>query len=155
MKKINDIKVEAYTDGSYINDSKCGYGIYYANDILPNVSRKYKGMPTNNRAELHAIYVALIQILKNIKASQITIYTDSNYCIQSITWAKKWSKNKWMTSTNTPVKNKDIIQPIYEIVEKNKNIIKFVHVRSHTNNKDIQSINNDKADYLAKLGANK
>ena len=33
--------------------------------------------------------------------------------------------------------------------------IKLVHVKAHTNNIDIHSINNNKADYLAKKGSKK
>ncbi len=54
--KIRVPSIEVYTDGSYISDDKCGYGIYYGNNVLPSVSRKFKGgEPSNNRAELQAI----------------------------------------------------------------------------------------------------
>ena len=37
------------------------------------------------------------------------IYTDSQYVQKGITmWMNKWRKNKYMSSTNKPIKNKEI-----------------------------------------------
>jgi ribonuclease HI len=63
-------EVIVFTDGSYIkrgNNEYCGYAVYFPNKELPNISRPFKrGKKTNQRAELFAIYVALIVIKKNI-----------------------------------------------------------------------------------------
>ena len=154
MEKIRVSQIEVYTDGSFTPPNKCGYGIYYGN-ILPSISRKFKGTePSNNRAELQAIYVALIQIIKKVKTNKVIIYSDSNYCIQSITkWAKVWEKNKWKTAQNQDVKNQDIIKPIYNIYIKNKDKIEFIHIGAHTGKQDKHSLSNEIADKLAKEGA--
>ena len=66
-KNIDDIIV--FTDGSCIkntNSIKCGYGIYFPNNELANVSKKLKLLPlTNQRAELMAIYKCLKLIYIN------------------------------------------------------------------------------------------
>lgn len=155
-KHINTITV--YTDGSCMkkkDGTKCGYGILYPNGELPNVSRPLKnGALTNNRAELQAIYVALLQIQDKFTFDKIMIYSDSEYCIKSLTqYINKWVKNGWLTVNNKPVENQDIIKPIYSLIQKYREKIIFVHIRAHTGGKDIESVNNDLVDRLAKNGA--
>lgn len=166
-KNINEIIV--FTDGSCSRqkDNKqreflsCGYGVYYPNKELPNVSRPYKVSesnmaPTNNRAELQAIYVALIQVKKNFNFNKMIIYSDSQYCIKSLTeYAKVWELNGWKTATKKPVENQDLIKPMYDIIKKNKEKITFIHVRAHTNKQDALSVSNDMVDRLAKMGADR
>jgi ribonuclease HI len=146
--------IEVYTDGSY-QKGKCGYGIYFPNKEIENVSEKFDVKEkTNNRSELYAIKVALDLILSKYDVNKIYVYSDSEYCIKSLTiYAKQWSKNGWILSTKKSVKNQDIIKPLYELIESMKNKIVFVHVLAHTGKKDIISLNNEKADELAKAGA--
>lgn len=161
-KKFVDI-VNVFTDGSFIKKKTstgeekiyCGYGIYFPNKELPNISRPFtRGKKTNQRAELFAIYVALIIIRKNLIYNKINIYTDSEYSIKALTkWVKIWKNNGWRTSSNKPVENLDIIIPINNILEKESGKVEFIHVKSHTGKQDEISINNSIADRLAKKGA--
>ena len=158
-KKIID-EVKIFTDGSFSkpNGGKlCGYGIYFPNKDLPNVSKPFTREPmTNQRAELFAIYVALVKIIKNIKFKKIMIYSDSEYSIKSLTkWAYDWEKKGWKTSTGKTVENMDIIVPMFKIVKKYGDRIEFQHVRSHTGKTDWYTLGNDMADKLAKAGAMK
>lgn len=145
--------MEIYTDGSYSSTTKlCGYGVYFPNNEYKNISEKFCNKPTNQRAELYAIYAALNSITK--KHDSIIIYSDSQYSIKSCTlWIKKWKENNWKTVTGKPVKNLDIIKPIDDLLNRLETKIEFRHVRSHTNKKDKQSINNDIVDGFAKNGA--
>lgn len=145
--------IVVYTDGSFMRKgNKCiaGYGIYFPNGELENIGRKFTHKPiTNQRAELYAIYKALRMIIKNLDVKKITIYTDSEYSIKSLTiWIKNWVKNNWKTSKRKDVLNKDIIQKIYKIMQNFDGDIEFNHVRSHVGN-----VYNDRADELAKKGA--
>jgi ribonuclease HI len=161
VKKDID-QVVVYTDGSCVrklNDKNetilmCGYGIYFPNKELPNVSRPFiNNPPTNNRAELQAIYVALIQIKKQYNYKKIYIYTDSQYCISSLTKdVLNWEKNGWINAKKQPVKNQDIIKPLHNIIKKQRDKIVFVHVKAHTNKQDEFSVNNSIVDKLAKKG---
>lgn len=153
-------EIIVFTDGSFSKKSGkilCGYGVYFPNGELPNISRPFKrGNKTNQRAELFAIYVALVLIKKNFNYNRIKIYTDSEYSIKSLTiWNKIWEENGWKTSNNKPVENTDLIKPIVDILNKQKGKVIFVHVRSHTGSTDSISLGNEKADQLAKQGANK
>jgi ribonuclease HI len=161
-KRIDEIIV--YTDGSLIRKKdngnyilQSGYGIYFPNNEIENISRPFKdGIPTNNRAELKAIYVGLIKIIKKFKFKKIILYSDSEYCIKSLTeYANKWELNDWKTAKNQPVENQDIIKPLYNIVKKIRDKLVFIHVMAHTKNQDDISLNNKTVDELAKKGAEK
>jgi ribonuclease HI len=160
LKKLIVDTIVVFTDGSYKktkNGILCGYGIYFPNEEIKNISKKFTKKPlTNQRAELYAIYKAIKKIIENIGFKKIEIYTDSEYSIKSLTeWIINWKKNNWKTSNNKEVLNQDIIKKIDKKIQKYKNKIFFFHVKAHTNKKDYQSICNDMADQLAKQGAQK
>jgi ribonuclease HI len=153
-------EVIAYTDGSYIKKNstiKCGYGIYFPNGEYKSVGRKFTHEPiTNNRAELYAILKTIIftnkidnQREKNneLRLKKLTIYSDSEYSVKTFNeWLPKWLTNK------KPYKNPDLINQILDHIKNSPFKVFFVHVRSHTGKNDPHSINNDKADELAKKG---
>lgn len=160
--------IELFTDGSCMKKKSgmlCGYGIHFHNidniilkdpdRPIKDISRPFHHPPlTNQRAELYAIYVSLIEIKNKTEFDSIIIYSDSMYSIETLTkWAKSWEKNGWKTADNGNVKNTDIIMPLYDIVKKLGTKIKFIHVMSHTGNKDFQSVGNDIVDKLAVKGA--
>ena len=152
--------IKVYTDGSLIkkgNEKYCGYGIYFPDGELENISENLTieilKKLTNNRAELYAIYRAIIYVEKNIKFDLIEIHSDSLYSIKSLTqWIKQWKINNWLTSKNKPVENKDLLLMIDEKLEKYGNKIKLIHVFAHLS-KENKSLPNDIADKLAKNGA--
>ena len=140
-----------YTDGACSNNgkknAKAGIGIYI--DNMYSISEKLEGKQTNQRAELYAILKSL-KIININDYTSIIIYTDSQYSINCITkWIKNWIKNNWKDKHNKPVKNKDLIEPIYNIYKTNNNI-KFTHILAHTNLQDCHSLGNNKADMLAR-----
>ena len=150
--------IRVFTDGSYIRKKKdeqikiyCGYGIFFPDAELPNVSEPLviKKL-TNNRAELFAVYTALTMITKLDKFDKITIYSDSEYVIKSMTeWIKKWRSNGWKKSNNKMVDNLDLIL----LIDKMMDNVEFIHVVSHTDKKDEISKYNKIVDGLAKKGA--
>jgi ribonuclease HI len=158
-KKTREIIV--FTDGSCLGNgtknSKCGYGIYFPNGELKNISRSFLHVPlTNQRAELYAIYKAIRIIAREYDFENIQVYSDSNYSIQCVTtWIKGWKKNGWQTANKKPVLNVDIIQRIDKYMQKYKNKIHFTHVKAHTGKKDFFSQCNDAVDKLARDGCAK
>jgi len=154
--------IKIFTDGSFkkLKNKQvlCGYGIFFPNGELPNVSRPFIHEPlTNQRAELYAILKSLRNIIKEGKNyDEIHIYTDSEYSIKSLTeWYKNWEKNNWINSKKEPVLNQDIIKPIIKIIKSYNGKIKFTHVNSHTGKQDFESLSNEMADKLANEGAYK
>ena len=160
MKHID--KIIAYTDGSLMrkkNGTKtnilCGYGVYFPNQEIKNISKKLKDKnPTNNRAELQAIYKAITGIKKYYTFNQFIIYTDSEYCKKSLTiWIKNWKKNNWLNAKNKPVENQKKIMKIDKELQGFK--IKIEWVAAHTGLNDPHSLGNATADELARAGAMK
>jgi len=152
------MEITVFTDGSCLKSKRgiyAGYGVYFPNGEISNISKPFLKKPiTNQRAELYAIKIALEYITELLDFSFINIYTDSEYSIKSLTqWIFKWEKNGWKTAAKKPVKNLDLIKPIYQIIKKYKGRINFIHVRSHTGKKDYLSVGNSEADELAVAGA--
>lgn len=155
--KNHIVSIDIYTDGSLVPTTKgniCGYGIYYPNGELENIAKPFNVPPiTNNRAELYAIYKAIKSVVKNFTFDIINIYTDSMYSQNSVTtWITIWKKNGWINSKKKPVENQDIIKKIDKYLQKYAGKINITWVKAHTNNSNVHSINNAKADALAKKG---
>jgi ribonuclease HI len=143
MINIINIYVDGACAGNGTNHATAGAGIYIK-DFLDNkninICSKVPGKQTNNRAELHAIEIAMQycnEHLSNLtNPTQINIYSDSTYAIQCI--QKNWKRN---------VNNdlfKDIDDEIDKLKAKNIKII-FQYVKGHSKN-----LGNDIADALAK-----
>lgn len=73
--------------------------------------------PTNQRAEITAIIIALQEALQAYDELDtnpylhLTIYSDSRYAIGCMTdWIYKWTRNGWINSAGNPVANRDLIQ---------------------------------------------
>ena len=96
--------------------------------------------------ELMAAIKAL-SVLK--KTSEVTIVTDSKYLKDGMTkWLNQWLSNNWRSSTKKQIKNVDLWKKIYAFSEIHK--ISWAWVKGHDNHAE-----NEKADYLARLGMEK
>ena len=149
-----------YTDGSNNKTTKkCGCGIFFSDNDSRNIGFEIKSKKTNNIAELSAIKKAIELVINtpNYKIGEdiIEIYTDSQYCINSIMyWADKWEINGWLTEKKKIIKNKDLIQEIRKLY-KSEHRIQLQFVRAHLKepNKDSTRYNmwygNMMADKLA------
>lgn len=154
--------VEIFTDGSCIKncgqkEAIAGYGVYFPNGELENVSRPFLHKPiTNQRAELYAIYVAIFKVVHHLDVDRMIIYSDSEYSIKSLTlWLPDWIRRGWRKADRKKVENQDLLKLIHRLMEQFGGEIKFIHVRSHTGKKDYMSLGNAEADKLAVEGAKK
>ena len=145
-----------FTDGACSSNGKStakgGIGVHFPNKEFNDISKKFTESPiTNQRAELCAIQQALATVIVDPTIDKITIYSDSTYSIKSLTeWIKNWEKNGWKSANGKPVKNLDLIQPIYRTLKAHK--VNFVHVKAHTGGSSFEATGNDKADKLATSG---
>jgi len=170
-------KITVYTDGSCLSNgrqnSKGGVGIFYSDDSPNNRAigiedaHKVVGLeftkPTNNKAELLAIYITLLQNKPLLQEGYtIEIKTDSKYSIDCLTkWYHKWLTNDWIGSQGKQVLNRDILEPLITLVlTYPTNAIVFKHVKAHTlppsktNVEDyIDWYSNAMADKLAQLAS--
>lgn len=113
-------KYIAYTDGSCDNLSPYGEGgsayiLIHKGNIIKEAKKGFVGT-TNNRMEMLAIISA---VKSTPKDADLTIYTDSQYCITSFTNVKK------------PKKNLDLIN-LYHHCAGHVKSIEFVWVKGHS-----------------------
>lgn len=150
---INKVDYFIYTDGSCLNNGKtnsiCGIGIYFGDDDKRNVSKILKknvNKKTNNSAELLAIIECYNLIKEDLNNSKkICIVSDSEYSIKCATsYGEKCEKSNW--KNNIP--NKELVLELYNIYKTNPNL-RLKHIKAHTNNDDVHSLGNAKADKLA------
>ncbi len=84
-------------------------------------------LTTNNRMEMTAI----IEALKSLpKQAQITIFSDSDLCVKTLTiWAKSWKANGWRKKTGE-VKNLDLVMEAYDLLHAHPHV-KMQWIRAH------------------------
>jgi len=141
-----------YCDGACFNngqpDAKGGWGFIItdeSNEILTRASGKLReGTQTNNRAELEALFQALLFVyMTKEKDSFYAIYSDSEMVVKGVIGE---------SNRNT---NLDIWKGVEHILtdKSMKGIISIEHVKAHQKKNNHSAINNDIADKLAKKGA--
>ena len=134
-----------YTDGScQKNPGPGGFGVVVLDDnenLIQQYSERCENT-TNNREELKAILWAFLKY--GNKENQIIIYSDSAYCVNTLTnWMFSWKKNNWKKANNQSPENLDLIKPFFNYL-KSGNIVELKKVKGHAENKW-----NNMADQLA------
>jgi ribonuclease HI len=83
--------------------------------------------PTNQRAEITAIILALEQALEKLEELDtnpyldVKIYSDSRYAIGCMTnWIYKWARNGWINAAGNEVANRDLIQEASDLDDRLK-----------------------------------
>jgi len=112
------------------------------------------GVQTNNRGELSAILNALRILDQRLGSGcadiDLTIYTDSDYSKSCLTkWVPGWVRKGWVTSSNTPVLNRDLIEAALALQPKFHSVT-YEYVRAHTGAADEHSRHNDRVDRMAR-----
>ena len=123
------------------NPGPGGYGaVLIAGRLRKELSQGYR-LTTNNRMELMAVIVAL-EALK-IPGSTATVYTDSQYVVNSV--EKKWLFG-WEKKNFSGKKNADLWMRFLKIYR--THAVRFVWVKGHAGN-----IENERCDRLAVAAA--
>lgn len=150
-------KLDIYTDGSAMNNgydgAKAGIGVWIADGDPRNLSCPLThGCPTNQNAEMQALFVGAVVGKKALDAGEVgtvNIMTDSHYAIMCCTaWIDNWRRNEWMTSNRTPVLHKEWIEAIATILDATNPLMRLVKVKGHSG-----IMGNERADFLATEGA--
>ena len=132
-----------YTDGACSgNPGPGGWGtILMYKDIKKELSGSNPNT-TNNIMEITAVIEGL-KLLK--EPCDVEIYSDSAYVVNCFNngWIYNWIKNNWKTASKEPVKNKELWQELYELVQKHN--VKFIKVKGHSDNEF-----NNRCDELAR-----
>lgn len=135
-----------YTDGSCLkNPGPGGWAYLLKYKDKKSYSSGFEPDTTNNRMELTAVIKALESIKKPFR---IILHTDSEYIYNAFikNWLAKWEKNGFISSTKTPVKNKDLWEKLSELNKKYN--IEWVKVKAHADDED-----NNFVDELARKAA--
>ena len=99
---------------------------------------------TNNRMELTAVIKGLRAIKERCR---VTVITDSEYVKHGITqWIHRWKQKGWITSTKTPVLNKELWISLE--AEAGRHEVHWQWVKGHADHPD-----NIRADELATMAA--
>jgi ribonuclease HI len=143
--------IEIYTDGSSLgNPGPGGWGVLIIKNeelgIKDNIEiGGYDKNTTNNKMEIQAVIETLKYLNKNYKASNITIFADSNYVLNGITsWIFNWEKNGWRTANKKEVLNQELWKELISLVRESNAKIIWEKVKGHSMHEY-----NDRADYIA------
>ena len=120
--------ITIYTDGcSRGNPGPGGFGaVLISGNHRKEISEGYK-LTTNNRMELLSVIKALEALKK--AGSQVTIYSDSKYVVDSVEkgWVFSWEKKHFNKKMNP-----DLWMRFLRVYRKHK--VKFVWVKGHAGN---------------------
>ena len=130
--------MKIYTDGACSSKNNLGgwaFVIIPNNTTNPLIFSGKKENTTNNQMELQAMLEALKYLDNNKIGEEVFIYTDSAYIANCFKdkWYIKWMSNNWITSSKTPVKNRELWENILNIYLKTKNV-KIEYVKGHSDN---------------------
>lgn len=136
-------EVTIYTDGACSgNPGPGGWGsILMYKDNKKEISGG-KQDTTNNVMELTAV----IEGLKLLKfPCKVKLYSDSAYVVNAFNqkWIYGWLKNGWKNASKEPVKNKELWQELYDLIQKHD--VEFIKVKGHADNEY-----NNRCDCLAR-----
>ena len=131
-----------YTDGSAKgNPGNGGYGIVMMSGSYRKELKQGFKLTTNNRMELLAVIIALESVKK--ENSEITIYSDSKYVIDSVEkkWVFGWEKKNFKGKKNIDLwKRYLLVHPKFKI--------NYNWVKGHNGHPE-----NERCDVLAVQGA--
>lgn len=141
-------EVVIYTDGGSRGNGKEGNigGWGYTMDECGLLKEDYswEKNTTNNKMELRAIIEALKAL--SVTNRKVRVFSDSQYVIKGINeWSHGWIRKGWVTSSEKPVKNKELWIELLELKKKAFDI-EFIWVKGHAD-----SEGNNRADELANI----
>lgn len=151
-----------YTMEIYVDGGCRGNGRPYAIGAAAAVLMKRKKAlpaypsPTNQRAEITAIILALEQALEKYDALHsypyldVEIHSDSRYAIRCMTkWIYKWANNGWRNAAGNEVANRDLIEKASDLDDllKKEGLVKYIWV-PRVDNRIADELCNDVLDEL-------
>ncbi|KAJ5093471.1 hypothetical protein N7456_009332 [Penicillium angulare] len=143
--------MKIYTDGGCRDNGQpgaraaaaCGFKTIWGKFWRPRTKvLPLNPTPTNQRAEITAIILALEEALIKYEALhgnpylKATIHSDSKYAIGCMTeWLPKWVRTGWITSLGDPVANQDLIQEASALHDqlKGKGRVRYVWIPREKN----------------------
>ncbi len=122
-----------YTDGaSRGNPGPGGWGAVilvdgYAMEIAGSAKKA-----TNNQMELQAVLEVLSDSATRAHNGPIVVFSDSAYVVNGLnSWIWGWEKKDWITSTKTPVENKEIWVKLLALLKELGSKLTVAKVKGH------------------------
>lgn len=151
--------MDIFTDASLIKNNNnyfIGYGVRFPNgefnDIVDSIDVQINNADIHY-AELFGIYMAIF-MTKNNYVGNIYIYTDSMHSVNAI---YKWINiyymygiKKMVTNKNNPIKNRDILAKIFDLLCGSHDKYVFLHVKAHTRSAEYKYVNNRNVDIMVR-----
>lgn len=130
--------IEVFTDGA------CSQGVGGWGWTVPGCLEEWGSEldSTNQRMELMAAYEAVQSLF-----GELVVVSDSSYLVNCFTqgWWKGWHRRGWINSARKPVANRDIWEPLIELVLHREDVT-FRWIKGHAGHPG-----NERADQLAVL----
>lgn len=153
------MRIVVYTDGACTSNGRknaqASWACWFPGHPDWSVAGRITGeTQTNNRGELTGILEAFRSVQKHMGTGcaeiDMLVYTDSEYSKNCLTrWVSGWIRKKWVTSSGTPVLNRDLLEAILAIAPQFHSVT-YEHVRAHTGKSDEHSRHNDRVDRMAR-----
>ncbi|MDE6028786.1 MAG: ribonuclease HI [Clostridiales bacterium] len=124
--------VEIYTDGACSgNPGKGGWCAILMYGGKEKVLAGGEKETTNNRMEVYAAISGLAALKEKCN---VNLYSDSAYLVNAIEqhWLDNWRRNAWRTADKKAVKNQDLWQRLYELMQQHN--VSFIKVKGHADN---------------------
>jgi ribonuclease HI len=138
-QNIDNIQHNFYTGSSCMNagspNAKAAICICFNEDYTDTITELLDdSLSTNQKAELHAIYRAVLCITSEVSTN---IISRSEYAVKSVNvWSNKWRQNNWKNIPRGTSDNKSIVRSIVEVIEDLTNdgkVINILHYNSIPN----------------------
>ena len=129
--------MEIFTDGACSgNPGNGGFGIVIVNGkTITEYQSKCFHNVTNNQMELSAIITALKLLKHNNVTGNVTLYSDSEYCVNSITkWLNTWIKNNYNIGSKKEIKNIPLWEEFRKLRDSINCKVEYLWVKGHENN---------------------
>lgn len=153
-ENIQHIQHNFYTGSSCMNteslNTKAAICICFNEDYTDTITELLDdSLSTNQKAELYAIYRAVLCITNEIN---VNIISKSEYAVKSINvWSNKWRQNNWKNIPSGTSDNKSIVRSIIEVIEDltdNGKIVSILHYSTVPNKQGNNIAHNTARDSL-------
>jgi ribonuclease HI len=122
------VTVVVYTDGACSgNPGPGGWAWAVAPTGEPSASGG-EASTTNQRMEIRAV----LEALGALGPGPVTVMSDSTYVVHCFRdgWWASWQRNGWRNSKRQPVANRDLWEPLVELVQQ-RGDVEFRWVKAH------------------------
>lgn len=135
-----------YTDGaSRGNPGPGGWGaVILVDEYVMEIAGSAK-KATNNQMELQAVLEVLSDSASRAYKGPVRVFSDSAYVVNGLnSWIWGWEKKGWITSTKTPVENKDIWMKLLDLLKEYGSRLSIEKIKGHAGD-----LYNERCDELA------